>query len=220
MTKYIRHRQQLLSIVEMCHPALEKPVQLSCDVEIIGDADRILTVYTPQLGKQEFSAKGIRKTTSRKAGHLEVFAHTAILTSRMPAPGLSVTEVATVETYPVSAPRTWTSIGYAVYVSELLDRFREVDDDNQPRVGAAHWDRPALAGQSTGAGRDRRSILGLCCAGSSFEFSDSRASSRSYSSASSCGKSNWNRTTIISASAMAAFAPTVEAISDLEVIDT
>ena len=43
-----------------------------------GDADRILTVYTPQLGKQEFIAKGIRKTTSRKAGHLELFAHTAL----------------------------------------------------------------------------------------------------------------------------------------------
>ena len=32
-----------------------------------GEADRLLTLFTPAMGKQEWIAKGIRKPTSRKA---------------------------------------------------------------------------------------------------------------------------------------------------------
>ncbi len=35
-----------------------------------GEADRILTLFTPELGKIRALAKGIRKPASRKAGHL------------------------------------------------------------------------------------------------------------------------------------------------------
>ena len=45
----------------------------------LGEADRILTLYTPQLGKLDAVAKGVRKQTSRKAGHLEPFTLTALL---------------------------------------------------------------------------------------------------------------------------------------------
>src|SRR3990170_8613190 len=37
----------------------------------LGEADRILTLYTPALGKLDAKAKGVRKTTSRMAGHLQ-----------------------------------------------------------------------------------------------------------------------------------------------------
>jgi DNA repair protein RecO (recombination protein O) len=37
-----------------------------------GEADRILTIYTRELGKISAIAKGSRKSTSRKSGHLEV----------------------------------------------------------------------------------------------------------------------------------------------------
>jgi DNA repair protein RecO (recombination protein O) len=37
-----------------------------------GEADRILTIYTRELGKISAIAKGSRKPTSRKSGHLEV----------------------------------------------------------------------------------------------------------------------------------------------------
>ena len=39
----------------------------------IGEADRILTLFTPGAGKVRAVAKGIRKPRSRKAGHLELF---------------------------------------------------------------------------------------------------------------------------------------------------
>ena len=38
-----------------------------------GEADRILSIYSKNHGRISAIAKGIRRTTSRKRGHLEVF---------------------------------------------------------------------------------------------------------------------------------------------------
>ena len=48
----------------------------------LGEADRILTVYTPHLGKLRAIAKGVRKPGSRKAGHLEPFTRVALQLDR------------------------------------------------------------------------------------------------------------------------------------------
>jgi len=47
-----------------------------------GEADRLLTLYTPELGKIRVVAKGVRKPTSRKAGHLELFMRSGLLLAR------------------------------------------------------------------------------------------------------------------------------------------
>ena len=45
------------------------------------DADRVLTVFTP--GRQTgVHRAGIRKTASRKAGHLELFTHSSLMVAR------------------------------------------------------------------------------------------------------------------------------------------
>lgn len=44
-----------------------------------GEADRLLTLYTPGLGKVRAIAKGARRTTSRLSGHIELFTHTELL---------------------------------------------------------------------------------------------------------------------------------------------
>src|SRR5258707_167240 len=44
-----------------------------------GEADRILTLFTPSYGKVRAIAKGARRTTSRLAGHLEPFTRTQLL---------------------------------------------------------------------------------------------------------------------------------------------
>ncbi|MGH2469188.1 MAG: DNA repair protein RecO, partial [Chloroflexota bacterium] len=44
-----------------------------------GEADRLLTLYTPVRGKVRAIAKGSRRTTSRLAGHVELFTHTRVL---------------------------------------------------------------------------------------------------------------------------------------------
>lgn len=44
----------------------------------VGEADRILTVFTKQKGKITVLAKGIRRITSRRSGHVEVFSHVVL----------------------------------------------------------------------------------------------------------------------------------------------
>ena len=44
----------------------------------IHEADRLLLIATPQ-GKRRVIAKGVRKMTSRLAGHIELFTHTSLL---------------------------------------------------------------------------------------------------------------------------------------------
>lgn len=94
------------------------------------DADRILTVFTPRMGKKEFIARGIRKTASRKAGHLELFTHSSL----MVALGRTwdvVTEASTVESFR-HLRAGLDEIGQASYLAELVDRFTEVDNENEP----------------------------------------------------------------------------------------
>jgi DNA repair protein RecO (recombination protein O) len=45
----------------------------------LGEADRILTLYSRQHGKLRAVAKGVRRATSRSAGHLEPFTLTDVL---------------------------------------------------------------------------------------------------------------------------------------------
>lgn len=94
------------------------------------DADRILTVLTPRLGKLELNAKGIRKTTSRKAGHLELFTHVSLLVAETRSWHI-ITEVQTTESFR-QLRSDLDRIGQAGYVVELVDAFTEMHDENQP----------------------------------------------------------------------------------------
>jgi DNA repair protein RecO (recombination protein O) len=40
---------------------------------VLGEADRVLTVFTKETGKITVLAKGVRKIPSRRAGHIELF---------------------------------------------------------------------------------------------------------------------------------------------------
>lgn len=94
-----------------------------------GDADRILVVYTPGNGKQELIAHGVRKMTSRKAGHLEAFSHASLLIAEGRTWGI-ITEASTVESYR-RIREDLDQIGRAAYICELVDRFTEIDDENR-----------------------------------------------------------------------------------------
>ncbi len=48
----------------------------------LGEADRILTLYTPDYGKIEAVAKGVRKPKSKMAGHLELLTYSQINLAR------------------------------------------------------------------------------------------------------------------------------------------
>jgi DNA repair protein RecO (recombination protein O) len=95
-----------------------------------GEADRLLTLYTRQLGKTRVLAKGARKITSRKAGHIEPFTQVKLQLARG-RDMLLVTQADTVDAYlPLREDLILTS--QASYVLELLDRFTYVDETENP----------------------------------------------------------------------------------------
>ncbi len=95
-----------------------------------GDADRILTIFTPDKGRLEVIAKGVRKTSSRKAGHLEPFTHVNLLLAQARTWDI-ITEAVAVESYR-HLRENLDAIGRAGYVAELVDAFAESDDDYRP----------------------------------------------------------------------------------------
>ncbi len=95
-----------------------------------GEADRLLTVYTPHLGKLRLLAKGVRKPTSRKAGHLESFTRTQLLVARGRNLDI-ITQAQMMEPYRALRQDLWR-MSHAYYVGELVDCFSEENAENLP----------------------------------------------------------------------------------------
>lgn len=95
-----------------------------------GEADRLLTLFTPRYGKRRVVAKGTRKPTSRKAGQVELFnrADLQLATGR----NLDiVTDAQIVEPYK-RLHEDLSRLSYAYYVAELLDKLTVEDEENWP----------------------------------------------------------------------------------------
>lgn len=86
-----------------------------------GEADRLLTLFTPDLGKIRAIAKGARKPLSRKSGHVELFTHSALLIAR----GRHLDLVTQAETLDAFMPlrENLDRLGFAYYLAELVDQF-------------------------------------------------------------------------------------------------
>lgn len=85
----------------------------------VGEADRILTIFTKEYGKLRVIAKGIRRITSRRAPHLEVFGRALIMLHRGKSLDI-VTEAELVDGYgQLRKDLTLVNIGY--YYCELVD---------------------------------------------------------------------------------------------------
>jgi DNA repair protein RecO (recombination protein O) len=95
----------------------------------LGEADRILTLYTPGHGKVRAIAKGSRRTTSKLAGHVELLTHSTLLI----ASGRNldiITQAQTINSYmPLREDLHLMSCG--LYVSELIDAFTEEDEESR-----------------------------------------------------------------------------------------
>jgi DNA repair protein RecO (recombination protein O) len=87
----------------------------------MGEADRVLTLLTPERGKLRAIAKGIRKPRSRKAGHLELFTRSSLLL----AVGRELDVITQAQTVDAHRPlREYLIRGaYAAYSVELMDKF-------------------------------------------------------------------------------------------------
>jgi DNA repair protein RecO (recombination protein O) len=97
-----------------------------------GEADRLLTLYTRERGLVRAVAKGARKITSRKAGHLQPFTHVTLQLARG-RDLLIVTQAETVNAFlPLRDNLTKTS--QAAYVIELLLRFSYEEEGGNPAL--------------------------------------------------------------------------------------
>jgi DNA repair protein RecO (recombination protein O) len=111
-----------------------------------GEADRLLTVYTSERGKLRLLAKGVRKTTSRKAGHVELFMLTNMLVAQARTWDI-ISQAEIVEAYR-GLRDDLDKASYAYYLAELVDRFTEEHDPNPPlfellALSLAHLERVA-----------------------------------------------------------------------------
>jgi DNA repair protein RecO (recombination protein O) len=93
-----------------------------------GEADRLLWLFTRELGKVRVVAKGVRKLHSRKAGHLEPFTRVGLLLARG-RDMMIVTQAEALDTLPLLR-EDLLRLGYASYVVELLDRFTYEEGQN------------------------------------------------------------------------------------------
>ena len=96
----------------------------------LGEADRILTLYTPHLGKIQAVAKGVRRPKSKMSGHLELLTHSLISLAR----GRNIDTVTGTQTIngflPLKSDLRLTS--YALYVIELVQQFTADHIENYP----------------------------------------------------------------------------------------
>lgn len=85
----------------------------------LGEADRVITLYTREHGKLSAVARAVRKTTSRLAGRLEPFTHARLLLAR----GRTLDVIAQVEVLEGMAPlrADLRRFGQAALVAELLE---------------------------------------------------------------------------------------------------
>jgi DNA repair protein RecO (recombination protein O) len=95
----------------------------------MGEADRLITLYTPFRGKVRAVAKGARKPTSKLAGHLEQFTYTSVLIARGRNLDL-ITQAQTVRTF-IEVRESLRLVLYASYAVELVERATEWENENR-----------------------------------------------------------------------------------------
>jgi len=94
------------------------------------EADNILTLYTPHLGKIQGIAKGVRRTKAKLAGHLELLTHSQVSFAR--GRNLdTITGAQTINTFlPLKSDLWLTSC--ALYAIELINQFTPEHVENHP----------------------------------------------------------------------------------------
>lgn len=127
----------------------------------LGEADRLLTVLTPTHGKLEVIAKGARKLTSPKTGHVELFTRADMLINSGRELGVVVQAEMTAPNIPLRDDLERGA--YAGYAAEIADRFiapgevfpkalfdlldvtfTRIGEDPDPRLAARYYEMHLL----------------------------------------------------------------------------
>jgi DNA repair protein RecO (recombination protein O) len=96
----------------------------------LGEADRILTLYTPSQGKIQAVAKGVRRPRSKLSGHLELLGHSQVSLAR--GRNLdTITGSQTINSF-LELKSDLELISYALYATELVNQFTAEHIENHP----------------------------------------------------------------------------------------
>jgi DNA repair protein RecO (recombination protein O) len=87
----------------------------------LGEADRILTLYTPNFGKVRAVAKGSRRTTSKLGGHVELLTYSQLMIARGRNLDI-ITQAQTIDNF-LPLKENLDKLSYGLYISELVDCF-------------------------------------------------------------------------------------------------
>ena len=95
----------------------------------IGEADRILTVFTKEYGKMQIKASGVRKIVSRRSGHVELLNHSLLTLYKGPV-SLILTEAQTFDNFSY-IKNDLQKIGFAYHICELIDSLCPEGQENR-----------------------------------------------------------------------------------------
>jgi len=94
------------------------------------EADRILTLYTPDMGKIQAVARGVRRPRSKMAGHLELLTYSLVSLAR--GRNLdTITGSQTINSFLPLKSDLWLT-SYALYIIELVNQFTADHIENRP----------------------------------------------------------------------------------------
>ena len=95
----------------------------------LGEADRILTLYTRDYGKLKAVAKGTRRPKSKLGGHVELLTHSLLLLARGKNLDI-ITQAQTIDSF-LPLKDDLQRMSYGLYVSELIDAFTAEHIENR-----------------------------------------------------------------------------------------
>ena len=114
----------------MTTPKLYKTEAIVLKHSRLGEADLLLTLYTPFLGKIRAVARGALRPKSKLGGHVELLIHSQMLLARGQNLDI-VSQCQTLDSFLALRDDLWRS-SCAVYLAELVERFTEEHLENRP----------------------------------------------------------------------------------------
>lgn len=110
---------------------MQKTLGLILKKQNIGETDRVVTVFSPTLGKKRVVARAVRKTTSKLAGHLDTFMVTQLmLTDEPDLPKITAAQL--VEPFE-QIRSSLANLNRAFAVSKIIERVI-LEDVNQQSI--------------------------------------------------------------------------------------
>ncbi len=96
----------------------------------LGEADRLLTLLTPGMGKLQATARGVRKPTSKLGGHLDLLTRSSLTLAKGQSLD-TITGAEAQETFPL-VKGNLERLSRAIYMAELMDSFSPLEAPSPP----------------------------------------------------------------------------------------